>query len=135
MCSDNQIVTDSLNNPLHSFGVNRMKTFINTDSCTLDKEAVAEITNLSSGGRYYLLSSHTVLTSPSLEISFINIHISLVTLFHTAIVPPAACLQQTNKTVCSSSSHCHSATLEHIAMQNNLQWVTPANTIYTAHNM
>jgi len=83
-----------------------LKTFINTDSYTLDKEAVAKtqtmttnITNLSSWGRYYLLSSHTVLTSPSLEISFINIHNSSVTLFHTTTVPPATCLQQTSKIV------------------------------------
>ena len=74
---------------------------------------------ISSWGRYYLLSLHTVLTSPSLEISFMNIQISSVTLFHTATVPPIACLQQTNKMVCSSS-HCHSATIAHSHAQHTL---------------
>ena len=42
----------------------------------------------------YIVSwGHTVLASPSLEISFRNIHSCLVTLFHTAIVPPTACLR------------------------------------------
>ena len=43
---------------------------------------------------YFTFSSHTVLTSPLLEISFKNIHVSSVTLLYTATVAPNTCLQQ-----------------------------------------
>ena len=41
---------------------------------------------------YFTISSHTVLTSPPLEISFKNIHGPPVTLLYTATVAPNTCL-------------------------------------------
>ena len=57
----------------------------------------------------YLLFLHytialTVLMSPSLDISFMNIQTSCVILFHTVMVPPTACLQNYNTVSCTDVS-------------------------------